>query len=47
MDSGKIIAQEAFHVGNMNHDEIETQIHKIEHGLYPRTLAKLIEEMKA
>lgn len=48
MDSGKIIAQEAFKVEEgMNHEDIEKKIHSIEHQLYTKTLKKLIEEMEA
>lgn len=48
MDSGKIIAQEAFKVeSGMSHEEIEARVHGIEHKLYTKTLSKLIEEMEA
>lgn len=47
MDTGQIIAQEAFHVEEgMTHEEIEAKIHSIEHILYPKTLKKLMEELK-
>lgn len=47
MDSGKIIAQRSFEVEqSMSHEEIEANVHKIEHVLYPQTIQKLLEEMK-
>ena len=43
MDTGKIIAQESFDVkDNMSKEEIEKNIHSIEHKLYPNTLRKLL-----
>lgn len=44
MDSGKIIAQKSFDVKEtMTHEEIEKQIHAIEHELYPETISKILE----
>ena len=44
LDGGKIIAQRAFDVDPLwSHEEIETQVHKIEHILYPETIEKLLE----
>lgn len=44
MDSGKIIAQEAFPVDpKWSHEEIEAKVHSIEHILYPKTIQKLLE----
>lgn len=43
LDSGKIIAQACFEVGNMNAEQIETTIHAIEHGLYPRVIQQLLK----
>lgn len=45
LDGGKIIAQRAFDVNEAwSHEEIETQVHQIEHLLYPETIQKLLEE---
>lgn len=45
MDGGKIIAQKSFDVlDGMTHEDVEREIHKIEHKLYPETLKKLLEE---
>ncbi|MEI5907362.1 phosphoribosylglycinamide formyltransferase [Bacillus spongiae] len=39
MDTGKIIAQEAFPIPpTATREKIEEEIHKIEHSLYPKTL---------
>lgn len=47
MDTGSIIAQESFEVQEgMSKEEIEHQIHAIEHVLYTNTLKKLWEETK-
>lgn len=47
MDGGKIIAQKSFDVmPHMTHDDVEKEVHKIEHQLYPETLKKLWEEIK-
>lgn len=47
LDGGKIIAQRAFEVEkHWTHQEIEAQIHAIEHVLYPETLKQLWEEQK-
>lgn len=47
MDTGRIIAQQSFDVADdMSHDDIEANIHAIEHVLYPKTLKKLLEELK-
>ena len=44
LDGGKIIAQRAFDVDPLwSHEEIEAQVHKIEHILYPDTIGKLLE----
>ena len=47
MDGGKIIAQSAFEVTDtMSKDEIEAQVHNIEHQLYPKTINKILKELK-
>lgn len=45
MDSGKIIAQRSFDVlDTMTPEEIERNVHAVEHVLYPETIKKLLEE---
>ncbi len=45
LDGGKIIAQQAFNVDEkFTNEEIEKQVHEIEHQLYPKTLKKLLED---
>ena len=45
MDSGDIIAQQALDITDLTtREEIESQIHAIEHELYPKTLNQLIKE---
>ena len=45
MDGGRIIAQRAFAVQpQWSKEEIEAQVHAIEHVLYPETLKTLVEE---
>jgi phosphoribosylglycinamide formyltransferase-1 len=45
MDTGRIIAQDAFKLyGNESHEEIEEQVHAIEHRLYPRVLERLLNK---
>lgn len=47
MDTGTIIAQEPLKIHNLKtRDEIETEIHKIEHKLYPKVINKLLEELQ-
>lgn len=47
MDTGEIIMCESLDISNMNtREEIETNIHKIEHKLYPKVIKKILEEMK-
>lgn len=44
VDSGKIIAQEAFNYTEGDSlEEVEKKIHAIEHKLYPKTIKKLLE----
>lgn len=44
MDTGEIISQEELDISNLNtREEIETEIHKIEHKLYPKTIKKVLE----
>lgn len=42
VDGGKIIDQEAFHYDGNDIEELEAQIHQIEHKLYPRVIEKII-----
>ena len=43
VDTGTIIDQESFKMNNsMTIDEVEEQIHKIEHQIYPKVLQKLL-----
>lgn len=47
MDTGKVIEQVALDISNMNgRDEIETEIHKIEHRLYKKVIKQLLEDIK-
>lgn len=46
MDTGEIIMQEELDISNMDsRDEIEFNIHKIEHQLYPKVIKKIVEEL--
>lgn len=42
VDGGAIIDQRALHYDGNDIDELETQIHRIEHQLYPEVIAKLL-----
>ena len=43
MDTGTIIAQDCFQItGNETLEEIENQIHQLEHKLYPKTVQDLL-----
>lgn len=42
LDGGKIISQKAIEYYGNNVDELETEIHKIEHQLYPMTIENLL-----
>ncbi len=45
VDTGEIIAQETLDISNLtSREEIEKEIHRIEHLLYPSTIIKLLEE---
>ena len=45
IDTGEIIDQASFHInGTETIDEVEAQIHAIEHKLYPATIQKLLED---
>lgn len=45
MDTGELIAQESISLtGEERLDEVKTMIHKVEHQLYPATLAKLLKQ---
>ncbi len=45
MDTGQIIAQDAFRLTKEEtKDQIEAQVHAIEHRLYPITLSKIFEQ---
>ncbi|HSI68239.1 MAG TPA: phosphoribosylglycinamide formyltransferase [Planococcus sp. (in: firmicutes)] len=41
MDTGTIISQKSFPVNDRSREQVEQQIHKIEHQLYPVTLQQL------
>ncbi|WP_088005741.1 phosphoribosylglycinamide formyltransferase [Indiicoccus explosivorum] len=41
MDTGPIIAQRSFLIGSRNRSEVEEEIHRIEHEMYPSVLQKL------
>ena len=44
MDTGKIIAQDCFKTTGMETlEDIETQIHQLEHRLYPEVIQKIVE----
>lgn len=46
MDTGEIIAQEPLTINNLEtRGQIETEIHKIEHKLYPKVIKQLLEDM--
>jgi phosphoribosylglycinamide formyltransferase-1 len=43
MDTGAILAQDSFRItGNETLEEIEKQIHQLEHTLYPKTIQELL-----
>lgn len=45
LDSGEIIEQVSLDISNlMSRNEIEMNIHRIEHDLYPRVIKKVLEE---
>jgi phosphoribosylglycinamide formyltransferase-1 len=47
MDTGEIIAQESLSITNLSsREEIETEVHKIEHKLYPQVIKKVLEELE-
>lgn len=43
MDTGSIITQQSFLVAGRGRDEVEQQIHQIEHELYPAALQQLFD----
>ncbi|AIO18173.1 Phosphoribosylglycinamide formyltransferase [Candidatus Izimaplasma bacterium HR1] len=46
MDTGEIIAQEELDISNLHkREEIEIEIHKIEHKLYPATIKRVLEDL--
>ena len=46
MDTGEIICQQKLDISFLNNrDEIETEIHKIEHKLFPKTIKKILEDL--
>lgn len=46
-DTGKIIDQDSFKIwGSESLEEVENQIHKIEHEIYPRVIAKLLSQSR-
>ncbi|WP_203334686.1 phosphoribosylglycinamide formyltransferase [Planococcus beigongshangi] len=44
MDTGKIIAQQSIAVRDRGREEVEEEIHEIEHRLYPATLQRLFAQ---
>ena len=47
MDTGEIIDQETLDIRNLHtRNEIETEIHKIEHRLYKKVIKQLLEEIQ-
>lgn len=47
MDTGKIISQRALDISTLkSREEIEREIHKIEHILYPITINKVLEDLR-
>lgn len=47
VDTGKIIDQDSFKIwGSESLEEVENQIHKIEHEIYPRVIAKLLSQSR-
>ena len=47
VDKGKIIDQDSFKIwGSESLEEVENQIHKIEHEIYPRVIAKLLSQSR-
>ena len=47
MDTGEIISQIELDISSLKtREEIETEIHKIEHILYPKTINIILEELK-
>lgn len=47
MDTGEIISQQALDISSLkSRDEIESEIHKIEHKLYPKTINKVLEDLQ-
>lgn len=47
VDIGKIIDQDSFKIwGSESLEEVENQIHKIEHEIYPRVIAKLLSQSR-
>ena len=45
LDGGKIIAQAAVEYEGSDREELESMIHAQEHELYPKTVARLIENL--
>lgn len=47
VDTGKIIDQDSFKIwGSESLEEVENQIYKIEHEIYPRVIAKLLSQSR-
>jgi phosphoribosylglycinamide formyltransferase-1 len=45
LDSGEIISQENIDISNLkSREEIEAQVHNLEHILYPKSIQKVLEE---
>ena len=43
LDGGEIIAQECFKIDNKSFEEVEAEIHNLEHYLYPKVLEELYD----
>lgn len=47
IDTGKIIIQKSIKINkDETREDLEARIHRIEHQLYPKTIKKILEEMK-
>lgn len=44
VDNGVIIAQEELNVNDLTFEQLEEEIHKIEHKLYPRVIKTIVKE---
>jgi phosphoribosylglycinamide formyltransferase-1 len=44
MDTGSIISQKSFPIAGRDRAQVEEEIHKLEHELYPATLQQLFNQ---